>query len=412
MTTSLKLRPYQEDCIREIIKNITKPTRDIVNICTGGGKSIIASKIVELVKVNVLIIQPSLEILEQNKSKIELIKPEEMIGVFSSSYGEKKINNITFATIGSIYKNPELFKDFKLVILDECHLLNNKEEESMFGLFFKDSNCKIIGLSASPFRLYPTYFWGTGRGGYGMYRGVSTKMINRTINKKKQYFWNDIIYTISIGELVKQKYLCPLKYISKTIYKESELVLNKSNTDYDLELISGLREKDEEVVEILLDLFHKQKNILVFCLSLSQCERLKMALHKILGDESHKVCSVSSKDSTKERKQIIDNFKNGNVKMVLNVGVLTTGFDMPELSCIVMLRPTQSISLYYQMLGRGVRISEGKENCLVIDFVNNFNRFGAIEDLEIKKVENKWNVITSTKKDGWHGEELYRHKIK
>jgi DNA repair protein RadD len=121
---------------------------------------------------------------------------------------------------------------------------------------------------------------------------------------------------------------------------------------------------------------------------------------------------VSSGTKPAERDRIIESFKDGVTKIVFNVGVLTTGFDMPELDCIVLLRPTKSVALYYQMLGRGVRIAPGKTHCTVVDMSDCMTRIGGVESIKLEKVDNKWNVTTSAQPKGWHGVQLYKVKIK
>lgn len=122
--------------------------------------------------------------------------------------------------------------------------------------------------------------------------------------------------------------------------------------------------------------------------------------------------SILEKVLPKEREKAISDFTSGEVKIMFNVGVLTTGFDFPELDCIVLLRPTRSVSLYYQMLGRGLRIHPNKEKCTVYDWTDTVKRIGKIETIKLEKVDDKWNVTTETKPEGWHGVLLYTFELK
>jgi DNA repair protein RadD len=118
---------------------------------------------------------------------------------------------------------------------------------------------------------------------------------------------------------------------------------------------------------------------------------------------------VSAKTKPKERDRVINGFKDGSIKMVMNVGVLTTGFDHPKLDCIVLLRPTRSIGLYYQMVGRGLRKAEGKTSCAVVDMTDTVKKIGRVETIRVEKVDGKWELLTE--RGSWHAKELYRFEI-
>lgn len=404
----LTLRPYQEEALRKIKWGLTLEGNDVVQIPTGGGKSIVIAELANYLQQDILILQPSVEILEQNKAKLAQYVDESEIGVYSASAGEKMVNKYTFATIGSVYKVPELFAHFKIVIIDELHLLNPKATGSMFGQFLKGiGSPKVIGFTATPYRIFPTYFMGTDyRGNYGWVQRNSIKVVTRVLDKKGgERFWDRILYSIDAGDLIKQGYLSPLEYVDKTTIKHEIIPLNKGKTDFDLDAYDEIVKKsDGEVVSLVTEAKNRHQSVLVFCNSIAQSNRL--ATYFPEG------CSVSSQTKPKEREDIIEGFKNGKYPIVFNVGVLTTGFDMPRLDCIVMLRPTQSISLYYQMLGRGTRLHPGKTSCTVYDWSGNVKKLGRMETIKLQKVEGKWNITTETKPEGWHGVELYRFVIK
>lgn len=102
---------------------------------------------------------------------------------------------------------------------------------------------------------------------------------------------------------------------------------------------------------------------------------------------------VSGNMKKTERELILNEFKAGKIKVVVNVGVLTTGFDYPELDTIIMARPTKSLSLWYQIVGRAIRPSPSKESGWVIDLCGNINRFGKVQDLELVEPKpNMWQV--------------------
>lgn len=397
----MQLRPYQQLVVDKIKWSSDKNGNDLVSLPTGSGKSHVIATIASEKGCDVLIIQPTREILEQNLSKLSSIVGSSVVGVYSASLNRKEVKKYTFATIGSIYKKPQDFVHFGLIIIDECHLVNPKRLGSMFLKFINEINkikgeaVKVIGLTATPYRLCQQYL----RYSNGFIDTITTiKLINRV----RPAFWNRLIFNINVGDLIKEGYLCPLKYHHVTLVNQENIKLNQSRSDFDLEdFEKQISSKDEEIYNVLNVCQNHFKSTLVFCSTVDQAEKLA---NMFFDGEV-----VSAKTKPKERKRIIDGFKNGEIKIVFNVGVLTTGFDHPALDCIVLLRPTRSIGLYYQMLGRGLRTAPGKEFCTIVDMTDTVKKVGRVETIKMEKIDNKWELVSE--RGLWHGRELYRFAI-
>jgi len=390
------LRPYQQDCLNKLLWARTMPGNDLVSIAQGGGKSHIIAEYAKAINEPVLIIQPGRELVVQNMNKLLACVDKGKVGVFSASMNTKEIKQYTFATIGSIFRKPEDFKHFKTVIIDEAHTLNVKKQGSMLNSFLKAiGSPKCVGLTATPFRQCQQYIR---HNAYFVESITVTKMINRVMPK----FWERLIYTISTQELIDLGYLVPLTYVDQKIIDQMQIPTNVSKSDFDLdkfeELIWDQLNRIQYTIEKARDNF---LSTLVFCSSVYEAGLLAS---KVSGSEV-----VTSFTKKSDRKKIVDRFKYGETKVVFNVGCLTTGFDHPGLGCIVLLRPTRSIALYLQMLGRGSRITPGKKTCAVVDFTDTVNKLGKIEEFRVEKVENKWNIVNN--KRAWHGVELYRFSI-
>jgi DNA repair protein RadD len=369
---------------------------DICVLPTGAGKSVVIAKLAEQLDRPLLILQPSKEILDQNYKKLLQFVSKEDIGIFSASFQRNEIRKYTFATIQSIYKKPELFTDFGVVIIDECHLVNPKNLDGMFTSFLKAiGNPKVFGFTATPYRMETTYKWV----GETLVAGVGLKLICRM----KPFFWSRIIFNIQNQDLIEQGYLCPLTYLDKSLFTHAELPTNKSGSDFDLEKVEKrMYLKKDEMIEIINSCQERFESCLVFCTSINQAE--------MLNENTKNSFVVTGSTPPKVRDQIIDDFKTGKIHTVFNVGVLTTGFDFPELYCIVLLRPTQSLALYYQMLGRGVRISPGKKTCHVVDLTSTVRKLGRVESIRLDKVDNgKWDIVTETGQ--WHNKTLYEYEL-
>lgn len=393
----MELREYQKQAIDKILwaKNAKLEGNDLIVLPTGAGKSIVIANLVHQLNEPVLILQPSKEILEQNYKKLLNYINAFEIGIYSASMNEKVVRNFTLATIQSIYTKPEEFNHFKLVIIDECHLVNPKNLGGMFSSFLEAiGNPKVIGLTATPYRMDLSYK----HTDYGLYAYTTTKLINRM----KGFFWQRLLSNINIQDLINQDFLCPLEYIDRSVIEHADIPLNKSASEFDLDGYEKmLTNKQEKILEAINYGQSISKSVLVFCSSVKQAT--------LFCDLVEGSAIVTAKTPAKERQDIINKFKDLEIKTVFNVGVLTTGFDHPSLDCIVLLRPTRSIGLYYQMLGRGVRKAEGKISCKIIDMTSTVKSLGKVESIKLEK-QDKWELMSET--GSWHNRELYSFKIK
>jgi DNA repair protein RadD len=378
------LRYYQEEAVSKALWACNKfEDNSLIVLPTAAGKSLVSAGIADRLNKEILILQPSKEILEQNMKKLGQYVPQDEIGVYSASFKRKDINKFTFATIQSVYKVPELFKHIGQVIVDECDLVNNKNASGMFTSFLREiGKPSMLGLTATPYRLTPSYSR-TDDG--GLISTTSLKLINRTNPR----MWNRIIYNINNRELTAKGYLSPIIYSSRTVIDQKKIPTNKGMTDFNLEAFTKLLSRHEQqILESISAAKEHRKAILVFCSSLDQAERMSNSIK----DSAF----ISGKTPMKERDRLIKDFREGRTQVMFNVGVLTVGFDYPELDCIYLLRPTRSLRLYYQMLGRGVRIAEGKKNCVVIDYSGTYDNLGAVEDIILDKNEKKlWELYAN-----------------
>ena len=370
----IQLRDYQKAASDKAVAFFLNPKikhNGLIVIPTGGGKSWVIADIANRLNDNVLIFCPSKEILVQNYEKMVKICPFDC-AVYSASVGQKQIAKITFATIGSAVNHKEQFRHFKYVLVDEAHLCNPKE--GMYKEFFQTLNCKIIGLSATPYRLSSSRDFGS-----------MLKFITR-------------IYQVQISTLLDMGYLSKLNYypMNPIGWNELNLKVNTTGADYtDKSVVKEYERIDFYgfLVSIVQRLMNpksgiKRKGILVFTRFLKEAERLTWSIPG--------TAIVSGETPKKERERILEAFKSGEIPVVANVGVLTTGFDYPELDTIVMARPTMSLALWYQIVGRAIRPHPSKEAGWVVDLAGNLKRFGKVEDLRLVDGGNgKWAVYSN-----------------
>lgn len=371
-------RDYQECGIEASINILTsiKPKREIVVSPTAGGKSLYVAFAAMSVDFPLIVLQPSKELLQQNYKKFLELGGEAEI--YSASMKSRNLGKVTFATIGSIRKEVDKVKALgvKGIIIDEAHL--GTQSDSSIRNFITACGIKnVLGLTATPIYL---------KGGID---GAELKMMNRV----KGALFRDIAHVTQISELVEKNFWSRLLYIEEEI-DETLLDLNTNGSDYTLESQKKFYEGNALQNKIIsyIDRLRRdnRKSILVFVPSIEEA----MALEKLLPGSK----SVYSGISDKERDQIIIDFKNLEIDVVINVNILSVGFDHPQLDAIITARATNSIAIYYQQIGRGVRIHPLKKNCRVIDLSGNVKNFGKVEKLNFEYIDGwGWGMFTEDK---------------
>ena len=376
-----QLRDYQQESADLGVKHLTKPRPApfVLQLATGAGKSIVIADIAKRIEGKVLVLQPSRELVMQNYEKLMSYKPDFEVGIYSASLGRKDIGKVTYATINSIYKKPDEFLDVEYVIIDECHQVNPANFEGMYTSFLNAIGVnRVCGLTATPYRLLQRTYYESGT----RKQTAQLAMINRIF----PFFFKSIVYQIETAELIERGYLSPILYRKVSVDGLEQLQVNKTGTDYNQESLEELWQDDERI-EQMASVIAKidkycQRN-LIFCSSLYQTEQVKEALAE-LGIRAE---IVSGETPTKERKQLVAEYRAGAFKHMLNVGVFTTGFDVPELDCVVLARPTISLALYYQMVGRGVRLDPARpgKKLRVYDLVRIVDKLGRVETITVAK---------------------------
>lgn len=357
-----QLRPYQQEAVDRGAQFLKSGTvNGLMVLPTGSGKSLIIANIALLLDKPILIFQPSKEILEQNFQKFASYGLVEC-SIFSASMGRKEISKVTFATIGSVYNKRENFVGmFSYILIDECHLVKPSD-----GMYCKTLQClglRVLGLTATPYRLYSNSL------------GSQLRFITRTIPR----IFTSLVYQVPIQTLCEQGFLARLRYWELMRIELQRLDVNSTGNDYtDASLRAEYKRSNffgsiEEIVGRLLKA--GRTRILVFTKFTEEARYVS----RQFPNKAAFVCGETPKG---ERERVLSEFKSGRLQVLTNVGVLTTGFDYPELDTIVMARPTRSLALWYQIVGRALRPSQGKDGW-VVDLCGTYSRFGKVEDLRI-----------------------------
>lgn len=376
---SFILRPYQNEAVSAGVEFLTgkKKYHALEMLPTGSGKSLIIANIVKELQAPTLVFQPTKEILEQNYDKY--LSYGYPASIYSASMGQKQVSDITFATVKSAINNADLFKHFKYLLIDECHLVNPKE--GVYKQFLNSvSHIKTLGFTATPYRF--------SMDGYG---GPMLKFLTRT----RPNVFKELVHYTQNKTLFDQGYLAKLKYYDMQGFDRAKLKLNSSKSNYDDKSVQDyIRNIDfpKQIIRVVNRLAETRKNVLVFCAFINEAEHVA---RNVPG-----AVIITGTTKKLEREIIIRDFKAGIIKVIVNVGVLTTGFDYPELETVVIARPTLSLSLYYQMIGRCLRPHPFKEFSMIVDMCGNIPIFGRVEDLWLDKEpdsKNGWFISSQGK---------------
>lgn len=372
------IRPYQQAAVDSLFEYFaTNNGNPILALPTAAGKSIIqAAFIQETLKrwpgEQFLLLSHVKEILQQDADKIAALMPDVSVGIFSAGLGKKELGyQVTIAGVQSIYKRAHEVGDISIVIVDECHLVS-KTDDTMYQHFLRQlqkicPTVKIIGLSATPYRLDS---------------GPLTKGDNR--------IFTDIAYHITIKDLIDQGYLSPLT-TAPTRSKANVANVKKRGGEYitgDLEKVMNQEAITDAALKEVEQLCMDRKSWLVFCVGVDHARDVAQAIR--LRGYSCEIVTGDTPKATRERR--LTDFKNGKIRALVSVGVLTTGFDAPNADALICLRPTMSPGLWVQMVGRITRLCDGKENGLVLDFTDNTRTHGPVDLID---VDGDGNVRTS-----------------
>lgn len=331
------------------------------------------------------------ELVRQNAATMRRIWPQAPVGVFSAGLNQRVAHMpLTFAGIASVAANLQLFGRQDLLIVDECHLISEKETTTYQKViaYFRalNPNLRVIGFTATPYRV------GMGHITEG---GLFTHVCY------------DITNMAGFNHLLDEGYLCRLIPIrTQTVIDVNNVSVRAGDfVAKELQEIASLTETTRAAFRETMIAAKDRKHWLVFAAGV---ERAKEAADMLRNEFGISAGVVLGDLSNGDRDGVIDAFKRGEIRALINNGVLTTGFDFSALDCIVMLRPTTSVVLHIQMLGRATRpcyadgfdlsLRDGrlaaiehshKPNALILDFAGNVSRLGPINDPRIPKRRGK-----------------------
>jgi DNA repair protein RadD len=387
-----QLYPYQKeaynDCKDFLFSNKTKDS-GVAVLPTGAGKSVILAHLSLLASVNdpILFVVPSIDLLRQNADAIRNEGAD--VSIYCGSINKRDISTITVATIMSLNSDMEAFKNagIKKVIIDECHY--KASEEGMFKEFIDFIKPdKLLGLTATAFKLKT-------------YKGFQ---VLRTLDKIKPVIFKRFIHITQVETVIKNDRWSEVKYMYYK-YNKKGLIVNSSGNNYTEESIveNNKQNNVNKNICLLLNKISNEKidakkiKILLFTDSVDTAKIIHEWVNKKLKIKS---VLVTAETNPKDRANFVEQFKdtNSDINLLINYGTYTTGFDFPELTHVMLGRPTMSFTSYYQIIGRLVRKHANKKYGVFIDFCGNYERFGNIEDINYVHIDGYGMCVLSNDK--------------
>jgi DNA repair protein RadD len=312
------------------------------------------------------------EIIEQDAKAILALWPEAPVGVNCAALGSRCVDApIVIGSVQSIYRDPQALGPRDLCIIDEAHLIPRRDDAmyaaTISGLRGLKPVMRVCGLTATAYRL------DTGR-----------------LDEGENRLFDATVYSYGIGEGIADGWLAPL--VAKATTHEIDISsVGKRGGEFVAGELEAAADQDtlvEGAVREILAQGSGRRSWLAFCCGVDHALHVRDALRRH-GVNCETIVGTTPAD---ERRQIIEEFRAGRIQCLSNCNCLTTGFDVAGIDLIAMLRPTCSPGLFVQMLGRGTRKVDGKQNCLVLDFAGNVMRHGPVD------------MVTGKAGDGRQGE--------
>jgi DNA repair protein RadD len=301
-------------------------------------------------------------LIEQNAEKMRQHWPGAPMGIYSAGLGQRTLGEpITFGGIQSLRTKASQIGHIDLCLIDECHLVNHKNEGGyrtlLAALMAINPAMRVVGLTATPYRL-----------GHGL------------ITDEPALF-HDLLEPVTIEELVADGFLSTLR--SKVTQSKLDVSgVHKRGGEYiesELQAAVDTDENNQNVVQEVIRLAGDRRSWLFFCAGV---DHAKHVCAELLQSGISAAC-VTGETPKGERERILTEYKAGRIRALTNANVLTTGFDAPNIDLIAMLRPTMSPGLYVQMAGRGLRLKDHTDHCLVLDFAGVVQKHGPITAVQI-----------------------------
>lgn len=355
------LRPYQQEAVDATLSHFRRHrTPAVIVLPTGAGKSLVIAELARVARGRVLVLAHVKELVAQNHAKYCALGLE--ADIFAAGLKRKESQGkVVFGSVQSVARNLDAFQEeFSLLIVDECHRIGDDEDSQyqqiLTHLSKVNPHLRLLGLTATPFRLGKGWIYQFHY--HGMVRGNDNAL------------FRDCIYELPLRYMIKHGYLTPPERLDMPVvqYDFSRLQAQSNGLFSEADLNRELKKQQRitpHIISQIMEFAQTRKGVMIFAATVEHAKEIVGLL------PAEDAALITGDTPGPERDALIDNFKAQRFRYLVNVSVLTTGFDAPHVDLIAILRPTESVSLYQQIVGRGLRLAPGKTDCLILDYAGN-----------------------------------------
>jgi DNA repair protein RadD len=366
---TIELRPYQEDFLNLIPGILERRPRALIQAPTGAGKTVMAAELIKhymgrYPDLYIGLVVHRLELVNQNRDKLLKVWPEGLLHVGTACASLGKVEVAKHVTVGSVQTmdRRRFPAPFDLLIIDEAHHVPAVEDGGLYhdlinGHAERNPALRVLGVTATPFRLGHGYIFGD------------------KCQPGKTNFFPSLDFKITLDQLIGAGYLVPWRGKQAARLSLALDDVKIVGGEYNLGQLGDVMSKELHVktaVETYETYGEGRESVLVFAVTIDHALRLAEAFRAA----GHTAAAIHSEMPMAERTGLLEAFERDELRFLINVGILTEGWDSPKVDCVIMCRPTMSPGLFVQMLGRGTRPREGKEDVLILDLADNFHHHG------------------------------------
>ncbi|BDH45150.1 ATP-dependent helicase [Salmonella enterica subsp. enterica serovar Choleraesuis] len=356
-----QLRPYQQEAVDATLTHFRRHDAPAVIVLpTGAGKSLVIAELARVARGRVLVLAHVKELVAQNHAKYIALGLE--ADIFAAGLQRKESSaKVVFGSVQSVARNLDAFDDaFSLLIVDECHRIGDDKQSQyqqiLDALRAHNPRLRLLGLTATPYRLGKGWIYQFHY--HGMVRGSAEAL------------FRDCIYELPLRYMIKNGYLTPPERLDMPVvqYDFSRLKARENGLFSETDLNDELRQQRRitpHIISQIVELTADRRGVMVFAATVEHAREI-LSLLPQPGS-----ALITGETPGTERDRLIEDFKAQRLRFMVNVAVLTTGFDAPHVDAIAILRPTESVSLYQQIVGRGLRLAPDKQDCLILDYAGN-----------------------------------------
>ncbi|GJD58629.1 DEAD/DEAH box helicase [Methylobacterium dankookense] len=336
----------------------------LIVLPTGAGKSLVIAALARASlerapEARIVVVTHSRELIAQNHRELVASWPEAPAGIFSAGLGRREAEaRILVCGIQSVWDKLGAIGPRDLVIVDEAHLIP-RAAETRYGRFLAGLRAlrpemRVVGFTATPYRL------DSGR-----------------LDEGEGRLFERIVYEANVGDLIQRGWLSPL--VSKATLTALDVSgVGRRGGDYIPSQLEAAVNQDwitRAAVEEMVGYGRSRRAWLAFCAGLAHAEAVRDAVRR----EGYSCETISGETPRRQRDRLIAGFRTGRIRCLTSVGVLATGFNVPEVDLVALLRPTQSTGLYVQQVGRALRQAPGKADALILDYAGLVRMHGPVD---------------------------------